>query len=220
MAQFGVTTALTSIVLSMFMAGLGLGSWGSGRLIRKYESGIRIPALRFYALAELLIGISALLVPHPVAVGTKAAGADGSILLLGTTILGPEHLDRSDAGSLVRLHGRNYSAGDAGDSETVERSGAERSFSYLYLANVLGAVMGAIVSLALIELYGFRGTLKIGAALQWRTVRVGDRCSACGISGARSSAEESEAPATDRRSEKWQLVLRHMDRRSLWCCCF
>ena len=36
MAQFGVTSALVSIVLSMFMAGLGLGSWGSGRLIRRY----------------------------------------------------------------------------------------------------------------------------------------------------------------------------------------
>ena len=33
MAQFGVTGALVSIVLSMFMAGLGLGSWGSGYLI-------------------------------------------------------------------------------------------------------------------------------------------------------------------------------------------
>ena len=27
MAQFGVTTAMVSIVLSVFMAGLGLGSW-------------------------------------------------------------------------------------------------------------------------------------------------------------------------------------------------
>jgi len=30
MASFGVTSALVSIVLSVFMAGLGLGSWGSG----------------------------------------------------------------------------------------------------------------------------------------------------------------------------------------------
>ncbi len=121
MAQFGVTSALTSIVLSMFMAGLGLGSWGSGRLIRKYESGIRIPALRFYALAELLIGISALLVPTQLLVGTKAAGVDGNILLLGI-LSRVWSLDRSDAGSLVRLHGRNHSAGDARDPETVERS--------------------------------------------------------------------------------------------------
>src|SRR5437667_11197795 len=64
MAEFGVTTALVSIVLSMFMAGLGLGSWISGRLLRKYGEVHRFSALRFYALTELLIGISALSVPH------------------------------------------------------------------------------------------------------------------------------------------------------------
>ena len=31
MAQFGVTSALVAIVLSTFMAGLGVGSWASGR---------------------------------------------------------------------------------------------------------------------------------------------------------------------------------------------
>ena len=35
MAQFGVTTPMVSIVLSSFMAGLGIGSWGAGRFIRK-----------------------------------------------------------------------------------------------------------------------------------------------------------------------------------------
>ncbi len=63
MAQFGVTSALVSIVLSMFMAGLGLGSWGSGRLLRNYGDRASSLGLRLYALAELLIGISALLVP-------------------------------------------------------------------------------------------------------------------------------------------------------------
>src|SRR5258708_35220867 len=42
---------------------------------------------------------------------------------------------------------------------------ASRSFSFLYLANVLGAVVGAIVPLLLIEIYGFRGTLRVGALL-------------------------------------------------------
>src|SRR2546425_6896578 len=64
MAQFGVTSALVSIVLSMFMAGLGLGSWGSGHLLRKHETRINVPALRLYALTELLIGTSAVLVPQ------------------------------------------------------------------------------------------------------------------------------------------------------------
>ena len=64
MSQFGVTSALVSIVLSMFMAGLGLGSWASGSLIRRYESRLHIPALRLYAITELLIGISAIVVPY------------------------------------------------------------------------------------------------------------------------------------------------------------
>jgi len=63
MAQFGVTTAMVSIVLSIFMAGLGLGSWASGRWLQKVkdaapsssrslqQSGIaRVPALRVFAL--------------------------------------------------------------------------------------------------------------------------------------------------------------------------
>ena len=36
MAQFGVTTAMISIVLSSFMAGLGVGSLAAGHLVRKY----------------------------------------------------------------------------------------------------------------------------------------------------------------------------------------
>ena len=59
MAKFGVTTALVSIVLSVFMAGLGAGSWIAGALVRRYGTRIRFPPLRLYALAELLIGISA-----------------------------------------------------------------------------------------------------------------------------------------------------------------
>jgi spermidine synthase len=34
MAKFGVTTPLVSIVLSLFMGGLALGSWLAGRLFR------------------------------------------------------------------------------------------------------------------------------------------------------------------------------------------
>jgi len=62
-AQFGVTTALTSIVLSVFMAGLGAGSWFAGTLVRRYGDRVRFPPLRLYAVLELLIGLSALVVP-------------------------------------------------------------------------------------------------------------------------------------------------------------
>ncbi|MGB0045533.1 MAG: hypothetical protein WBP91_20325, partial [Terriglobales bacterium] len=71
MAQFGVTTAMVSLVLSAFMTGLGLGSWGSGYLVRKYGAAARFPALRFYALMELLIGVSAIAVPHELVWGRE-----------------------------------------------------------------------------------------------------------------------------------------------------
>src|SRR5208283_5241643 len=64
MAEFGVTTAMISIVLSMFMAGLGLGSWCAGLLVGHFRRRVASSALRLYALAELLVGTSALLVPH------------------------------------------------------------------------------------------------------------------------------------------------------------
>jgi spermidine synthase len=166
MAQFGVTTALTSIVISMFMAGLGLGSWGSGRLIHKYERRIRTPALRLYALAELLIGVSALLVPYELlwgravlermAVSSSAAYYLGSGVCLALTLI-PWCACMGATIPLAMLAIRRRRTGRAGDWE--------KSFSYLYLANVLGAVAGAIVPSLLIEPYGFRGTLKVGAAL-------------------------------------------------------
>lgn len=164
MAQFGVTSALTSIVISMFMAGLGLGSWGSGRLIRKFEdqNQVRIPALRLYALAELLIGISALLVPSQLLSGRRLlewmAVSSSWVYYLGSGIcialtLIPWCACMGATIPLAMLAIRKRWSGES-----------ERSFSYLYLANVLGAVIGATVPLLLIELYGFRGTLKIAAA--------------------------------------------------------
>src|SRR5207302_10930258 len=54
MSQFGVNTALVSIVLSMFMAGMELGSWVSGELLWKHACDTGSPAPRLYALTDLL----------------------------------------------------------------------------------------------------------------------------------------------------------------------
>ena len=67
MASFGVTTALVSIVLSMFMAGLGLGSWVGGVLMSRYARASL--ALRLYSLAEFLVGCSSALVPYQLKLG-------------------------------------------------------------------------------------------------------------------------------------------------------
>lgn len=166
MAQFAVTTALISIVLSAFMIGLGVGSWRAGRYIRSRKLPSRIPALRLYALTELLIGLSAIVVPHelvwgrmvlarldagapqPTAVYYLAAG-----IWIGLTLL-----------PWCACMGATFPFAMAAIRESLSDKSA-RSFSYLYLANVFGAVTGAAVPLLLIELMGFRATLHVGGAL-------------------------------------------------------
>ena len=161
MAQFGVTSALVSIVLSMFMAGLGLGSWASGWLMRRYEHRAGTLGLRFYAGAELLIGISALLVPLQL---------QGGRILLEKTGLPSSGTYYLASGFWVAITivpwcacmGATIPLAMASIKANFQAKSAS-SFSFLYLANVIGATVGAIIPLLLIELYGFRGTLKIGA---------------------------------------------------------
>ncbi len=161
MAQFGVTTAMVSIVLSVFMAGLGLGSWASGRWLRpEHESSF--PALRLYALTELLIGVSGIVVPHELLWGRgvlEHAGMSSSLayyvvagLWVALTLL-----------PWCTLMGATLPIGMRAIAETIPRE-SRRSFSYLYTANVAGAVVGTALPLLLIELLGFRGTLKVGTA--------------------------------------------------------
>jgi spermidine synthase len=166
MAQFGVTTPMVSIVLSSFMGGLGVGSLAAGRLVRKYASRLTIPPLQLYAASEILIGCSAVVVPLE--------------LLGGRFVL--EHL-----GQTLSLSSAGYYIGAgvwlaltlipwcACMGATIPlamfaiRSGnhleSRRSFSFLYLANVLGAVAGTVLPLGLIEELGFNATLQIGMVL-------------------------------------------------------
>lgn len=167
MAQFAVTTALVSIVLSAFMIGLGLGSWGAGRLLRAGKVAAEFP-LRFYALGELLIGISAILVPYELSWGRtllEKINADSALspaayyvaagISIGLTLI-PWCACMGATFPFVMATIKDKFSGES-----------PRSFSYLYLANVLGAVMGAAVPLLLIEEFGFKGTLRTGAILNF-----------------------------------------------------
>ena len=166
MAQFAVTTALVSIVLSAFMIGLGLGSWGAGRYLRKARASSAVPALRLYAVMECLIGLSALLVPREL--------IWGRILLqkLDTITLLPGLVYYVFAGLWIALTlvpwcscmGATFPFAMAAIRESSTEQ-THRSFSYLYLANILGAVSGAAIPPLLVESVGFRGTLHIGCAL-------------------------------------------------------
>jgi spermidine synthase len=167
MAQFGVTSAMVSIVLSVFMAGLGLGSWASGKWLHGRGQDIPAPALRLsalrtYALIELLIGLSAIVVPYELSWGRHLLGNIGlssswayycmAGLWVGWTLI-----------PWCALMGATIPVAMRAIGQTLPREAA-RSFSYLYMANVTGAVAGTILPLFLIELLGFRGTLSVGTA--------------------------------------------------------
>jgi spermidine synthase len=166
MAQYGVTTALTSIVLSVFMAGLGIGSWAGGALVRRYDDRITFPPLRLYALLELMIGLSALVVPTELLWGHRLLEMLGNraevtsatydaisgLCLAATMIPWCVCMGATIPVAMFAIRRRHE-----------ERD--SRSFSFLYLANVLGAVLGSFLPLLLIEPYGFHLTLRIGASL-------------------------------------------------------
>lgn len=162
MAQFGVTTAMVSIVLSVFMAGLGLGSWASGEWLRRRGDGPAVPALRLYALIELLIGVAAIAVPYEMGWGrsilerldlpSSLAYYSASGVWVACTLV-----------PWCALMGATIPVGMRAIRQTLPGDAA-RSFSSLYTSNVAGAVVGTVLPLLLIELLGFHGTLWVGAA--------------------------------------------------------
>lgn len=163
MAQFGVTTAMVSIVLSSFMAGLGVGSWAAGQLVRKYAARLTVSPLQLYGVAELMIGCSAVVVPLELLLGRvvlEHVGASLSLSSAGYYVAAGLWL----ACTLVpwcACMGATIPLGMFAirSDKSLE---SKRSFSFLYLANVLGAVAGTLIPLALIELFGFNRTLQIG----------------------------------------------------------
>jgi spermidine synthase len=178
--NFGIITPVLSVVLSAFMLGLGLGSWLAGCRVERAPGSTRSPAL-YYGVVEVLIGTGAWVVPALFVWGEgllRGVGATSStdylllsslliaISLLGYTVLMGTTFPLMMA--FIRHH----------DPE------ADSSFSFLYLANVIGAMCGAgLTALVLVESFGFTGTLRLAAAmnlaiglvsfyLAWRLPRV------------------------------------------------
>src|SRR5271169_7146027 len=170
MAQFGVTTAMVSIVLSTFMAGLGAGSLIAGHLVRKYASRLTSRPLQLYAIAELLIGCSAVIVPLELRAGRFVLEHLGSSLSLSLSSSG-YYVAAGFwlACSLIpwcACMGATIPLGMFA-IRSDQRLESRRSFSFLYLANVFGAVAGALVPLLLVELFGFARTLRVGMWLNF-----------------------------------------------------
>lgn len=164
MAQLGVTTAMVSLVLSAFMVGLGLGSWGAGVISRKYGSRVQFPALRLYALVELLIGVSAIVVPIELALGRELLLKSFPGMSLSTFYFPSAVWLTITLVPWCACMGATFPFMMAAIRQEVGAK-ASKSFSFLYLPNIIGATLGALLPLFLIELFGFHHTLRIAAVL-------------------------------------------------------
>ena len=181
MAQFGVTTAMVSIVLSVFMGGLGWGSWLAGAWIRKREEKIGAAALRIYAIIELMIGVSAIVVPYELGFGRRILVQLGSASSAVYYIVSGVWVAVAML-PWCSLMGATIPVGMLAIRRMFPPK-SSGSFSYLYMANVAGALFGTVIPLALIELLGFHGTLQIGAICN---------CSIAGLALILSAAKQAE----------------------------
>jgi spermidine synthase len=161
-ATFGIITPVLSVVLSAFMLGLSVGAWAGGRFIASWVRKTGLSAAAFYAGAELLIGVGAFAAPKLFAAGGNVLLAAGqtnstsylslSALVLAISIL-PWCLFMGATFPFMMAYVREC------DPKNAE------SFSFLYLANVLGAMSGTLLTaVVLVELLGFRHTLWVAAA--------------------------------------------------------
>jgi spermidine synthase len=161
LASFGVITPVVSVVLSVFMLGLGLGSWAGGKFIGQLKAN-KASAITFYGISELIIAAGAFAVP--------ALYGSGEQLVL--------HLGQSNSAQYLFASAIMIAASIFVFSTAMgttfpfvmsfldEFGGTnKRAFSFLYVANVAGAVLGTLSTVfILIELFGFRHTLLIAAA--------------------------------------------------------
>jgi spermidine synthase len=161
-ASFGIITPVLSVVLSVFMLGLAVGSWAGGRFIASFVRKTRLSAAVFYGGAELLIGLGAFAVPKLFAVCERILLPTGQMdsfnyLLLSALALAisifPWCVCMGTTFPFMMSYVREL---DARNTE---------SFSFLYLANVLGAMTGTFCTAVMfVENLGFRHTLWVAAA--------------------------------------------------------
>src|SRR5207248_913099 len=149
--------------ISVFMFGLFAGSWLAGKAAAPFVARTRLSAIWLYALAELLIAAGAIAVPRLLGSGVvwllRAGESDSSAYLFWSSVI--------LAGAILRwciCMGATFPWMMEFVMERDRREGA--SFSFLYLANVIGAMAGTLVTAVVaVELLGFKGTLLVAATM-------------------------------------------------------
>jgi spermidine synthase len=161
-AAFGIITPVLSVVLSVFMLGLALGSAAGGKWIPALTRKTGLSAAFFYGLAEGLIGVGAFAVPKLFDLGGRVLLPAGEMNSFGYLSLSALVLALSILPWCFFM-GTTFPFMMAYIREREERDA--QSFSFLYVANVLGAMSGTILTaLVFIELFGFHHTLLVAAA--------------------------------------------------------
>jgi spermidine synthase len=199
-ASFGIIAPVLSVVLSIFMLGLAGGAWIGGRVISPLQKRTGWSPLVFYAATEFVIGLGAFVVPDLFRLSKQILLAAGqmdsarylffSALALGLSIL-PWCLCMGATFPFMMAFVRE------------RRARNEESFSFLYLANVLGAMTGtAVTAIVLIETLGFRHTLYVAgfanflvAAISCILAWTNRTASAAGDSSLQSAPASPRPPA-------------------------
>lgn len=148
---FGVTMISVTLIVSAYMAGLGIGSLLGGRIARYFRN-----TLFLYGLLEIGIALFGILSPMIIAwIGQSTAGSPYAlvflisflVLLIPTTLMG----------ATLPLLTQSF-------VDRVEVSG--QVIGLLYGINTLGAALGTLLAgYVLIGFYGFDGTVYLAVLL-------------------------------------------------------
>ncbi len=159
-ARFGVITPVVSVVVSVFMLGLGLGSFLGGRYVGALSDRLRVHAIVLYGAVELFIGVGALAVPVLFTAGSRL------LLGLGETRSWP-YLAASGLGIFLSILPFSCAMGMTYPFalrflQELPLAGGTR-FGRLYALNTAGAVAGVLGTVyVLIELIGLQAVLRVG----------------------------------------------------------
>jgi spermidine synthase len=161
-AAFGIITPVLSVVLSVFMLGLCIGSAVGGKWISVLTRRTGHSAIVYYAIAECMIGVGAFAVPLLFALGGRILLAAGQMNSLGYLLSSACVLALSILPWCFFM-GTTFPFMMAYIRELKNHE--TQSFSFLYAANVLGAMSGTLLTaVVLVELFGFHKTLSYAAA--------------------------------------------------------
>lgn len=206
-ASFGVVTPVLSVVISVFMLGLALGSYWGGESIAFLRKKFKQSPIVFYGLIEGIIGIGAFTAPELYKLGASQLLGLGelnsfSYLLVSALVITMATLPWCLCMGATFPFMMGY---------VEESSKVKESFSFLYLANVAGALTGTLMtSFVLIELLGFKSSLLVGAACNFLVAAIaisiglnkGDTAASTNETDNSVGSEASEAKAAIEEAAK------------------